>query len=434
MPNRMGFDLMNVSRRTLLKGGAAISALAASGVRPAFAQSTVKLWTFIDPADSSVRAKTLAHVLSEFQKANPGVTVEPTVIQWDQIPQILLRAHMTGDVPDVVMIYSPSFQAMIAADALTPLDQYIGQLPAGDQSDMITLPVARSKGVNYGLPWEIRVIGLACNLKMLRDAGLKRPQDLAELATVAATLTQTQNVTGLALGFNPSDPANGMEWATATVAGFGGKLINDDGTAAFNTDPWIQVANYVHDLVHKYKAIPLDVALSGDDATQQMVEAKRAAFVPTGTHVISLMREKTQLGNDLTWMPSPGRTKDQLSPALIQGWNLAIPAGAANKDDAWKLIAHWTSPGMQLYQSQAASYMPMRVSVTNDKVLQGEDKAFLRDAIAYAQQNPLDIVWPENTDVIFSVISTAFENIILDKQKPAEALAEAEAAYNGKNK
>src|ERR1700754_1749321 len=157
MQNKNGLITKRVSRRTLMKGGLALSAMAAGDIMPAFAQSTVKLWTFIDPADSSVRAKTLAHVLSEFQKANPDITVEPTVIQWDQIPQILLRAPMTGDVPDVVMIYSPSVRAMIAAEALAPLDTYIGQMPASDQADMITLPVARSKGVTYGLPWELRV-------------------------------------------------------------------------------------------------------------------------------------------------------------------------------------------------------------------------------------------------------------------------------------
>jgi multiple sugar transport system substrate-binding protein len=430
MQNKNGLNTKRVRRRTLMKGGLALSTMAVGGIMPAFAQSTVKLWTFIDPADSSVRAKTLAHVLSEFQKANPDITVEPTVIQWDQIPQILLRAQMTGDVPDVVMIYSPSFKAMIAAEALAPLDTYIGQMPASDQADMITLPVGRSKGMTYGLPWELRVIGLAYNNKVLREAGFKRPEDLTELATTTAELTKNHNITGLALGFNPSDPAAGMEWCTSTVAGFGGKFINDDGTGAFNSKPWVDVANYVHDLVHKYKSIPVDVVLSGDAATQQMIEANRAAFCPTGTHVISLLREKTQLGNDLTWMPMPGGKKGDWSPALVEGWNLAIPAKAENKDAAWKLIEHWTSPAMQLYQCQAAAYMPMRVSVTKNQVLQGDDKAFLREAIAYAQQKPLDIVWPENTDILFNVVSSALEDIILDKQKPEDALAAAVANYN----
>jgi len=134
-------------------------------------------------------------------------------------------------------------------------------MSASDKADMITLPVGRSQGMTYGLPWELRVIGLPTQQAVARSR-LQRPEDLTELATTTAELTKITTPPASHSAFNPSDPAGGMEWCTATVAGFGGKFINDDGTGAFDTKPWVDVATTSRS-GSQVQIHPQDVVLSG---------------------------------------------------------------------------------------------------------------------------------------------------------------------------
>jgi len=118
-----------------------------------------------------------------------------------------------------------------------------------------------------------------------------------------------------------------------------------------------------------------------------------------------------------------GKQEGRLVAGLLLKDEPGNPAKAENKDAAWKLIEHWTSPPCSFINARPLPTCRCASAVTKDQVMQGDDKAFLREAIAYAQQKPLDIVWPENSDILFNVVSSALEDIVLDKQKPQDALS-----------
>jgi ABC-type glycerol-3-phosphate transport system substrate-binding protein len=50
------------------------------------------------------------------------------------------------------------------------------------------------------------------------------------------------------------------------------------------------------------------------------------------------------------------------NPVFVEGWNPGIPVAAKEPDLAWKLMALWTSPEIQVMQSKTAGYLPMRKS------------------------------------------------------------------------
>ena len=393
------------------------------------AQTTLDFWSFIDPAGDNVRSKTLAHIIDTFEKANAGVKVKTTVIQWDQISSQLLRADKAGAVPDVVMLYSPNFQTNVQAGNLLPLDKYLAAWSEADRKDIIMLSVAKKDGKIYGLPWELRVLGMAYNAKALRERNMPVPATLDELATEAAALTK-DGLVGLAFGFNPADATGSAEWFIPTLSGMGAKVLNDDGTAAFDSPQARKLVQYIYDLVHKYKAVPMDVALSGDEAIQQLAESGRAVFVRTGTHRIAAMREKSKLGNDLQFMPVPSFEKGKRSPALLQGWHAAIPAKAKHPDQAWKFIEHWTSKDIQTYQSQSAGYLPVRESVAKSDAFNTPERMYVREAIVWAHQDPLNFNWPAKSDYLINVLARMFEQVVTQKMPVPDALKWAEVEYN----
>lgn len=391
--------------------------------------TTMEFWSFIDPAGANVRSKTLAYIIETFEKANPSVKVKTTVVQWDQISSQLLRADKAGAVPDVVMLYSPNIQANLQAGNLMVLDKYLSAWPEADRKDIIMLSVAKKDGKVYALPWELRVLGMAYNAKALRERNMPVPGTLDELATEASALTK-EGLVGLAFGFNPADATGSAEWFIPTLSGMGAKVLNDDGTAAFDSPQARKLVQYIYDLVHKYKAVTMDVALSGDEAIQQMAESGRAVFVRTGTHRIAAMREKSKLGNDLQFMAVPSFEKGKRSPALLQGWHAAVPAKAKHPDAAFKFIEHWVSKDIQSYQSQSAGYLPTRESVAKSDVFNTPERQYVRDAIVWAHQDPLNFSWPAKSDYLINVLARMFEQVVTQKMQIPDALKWAEVEYN----
>ena len=404
-----------------------------SAAPAARADTTIEFWSFIDPAGSNVRSKTLAHIVATFEAKNPGIKVKTTVVQWDQLSSQLLRADKAGSVPDVVMLYSPQIQANLQAGNLLPLDKYLATWSPADRNDLILLNVAKKDNKLYGVPWELRVLGMAYNAKALRERNIPVPGNLEELAESAAKFTK-EGMVGLAFGFNPSDSTGSIEWFIPTLAGLGAKLLNDDGTAAFDSPQARKLVQYVHDLVYKYKALTMDVALSGDEAIQQLAESGRVVFIRTGTYRIAAMREKTKLGNDLQFMPFPSFEKGKRSPALLQGWEAAIPAKSKNPDQAWKFLEHWVSKDIQAYQAQTAGYLPVRESVTKSDAFNAPELAYVRNAIAWAHEDPLNFNWPAKSDYLINVLARMFEQVLTNKMSVADGLKWAEAEYNKRAK
>ena len=73
-------------------------------LHPAAAQTTIRMWTFLNPTATSPREVALAEIIKRFEAANPDirVTVEPQV--WDQMTPKFLAAARAGNAPDVSWI------------------------------------------------------------------------------------------------------------------------------------------------------------------------------------------------------------------------------------------------------------------------------------------------------------------------------------------
>jgi ABC-type glycerol-3-phosphate transport system substrate-binding protein len=285
----------------------AIGAAASSG--PAAGAEPLQVWSYLraDTASKDVKERAVGDIVQAFKTANPGMDVAVTVMPWQQLSPSLLRASKSGQVPDVVMLFSPSVQMQIAAGTLISLQPYLDKWPQDAKSDLVHLSQNVSpKGGTYAVPWQLRVSGLMYRDDLLKAAGKQPPRTLDELASLAQTLPKDGNV-GLAMGFSPEAPSVAAGWFLTSVTGSGGKILNDDGSAAFDSPQAERLAKWARDLVHSGKdAWPLNVALQGQEQAYSLFSAKRSVFFAMSSDRLDNVRQKTQLGKDIKMISYPG--------------------------------------------------------------------------------------------------------------------------------
>jgi ABC-type glycerol-3-phosphate transport system substrate-binding protein len=132
----------------------------------------------------------------------------------------------------------------------------------------------------------------------------------------------------------------------------------------------------------------------------------------------------------LDFMPVPAFSEAGVQPVYVEGWNLGIPKDAKEPDLAWKLIALWTSPDIQIMQSKLAGYLPMRKSAAKQLDANDPNTAHIAPLLEVVSNHALEFPWPINTDALQQALGTAIVNVLAGKQKPEEALRQAEANYN----
>jgi ABC-type glycerol-3-phosphate transport system substrate-binding protein len=223
-----------------------------------------------------------------------------------------------------------------------------------------------------------------------------------------------------------------IEWFVPMVTGMGGKLLNDDGSAAFDSPQALDLLERLHRAVETDKIIPRDILLSTPEQAEQLAQSGRVAFIAEGSQEASSFAETAGEGVKWSFMPPPGIQAGTTSPAAMNGWNLVIPNAAENADGACKLIKTWTSQDAQLNQSLKAGYLPMRASVGKNAALQKPETAYVGGLLEYASANPLEFNWPEKTELLNEVLSQMIERTVTGQMSAADAAKAANESYNSR--
>jgi len=355
-----------------------------------------------------------------------------SVVAWDQIGQGVMRAALAKKTPDVCTLTSMFIGQQIGAKAIQPLDKYLSKMSSKDRDDLIIHPNAIDAARKiYAVPYDLRVHGYIYRVDLFKKAGIGMPESLEEWPEATKKIQEVagKDFIGIGIAYGASGSRALFQFVPVLV-GMGAKVINEDGTAAFSSPQAEKLLSYLYDLVHKYKVMPLDVALMNAFDLELMAESGRMGFVYEGTHKLDKMRERAPAGVELSYMAPLGFGKGNKSPAMLEAWNLAIPAYAKNPNDAWKFIEHWISPDIQLYQSHTVGCLPVRKSLGDHPSFNTPATAHIKPALKYLLDNPLKLKWPENTDAVNDALRHAIINVLTNKMSSKEALAEAEKNYN----
>jgi ABC-type glycerol-3-phosphate transport system substrate-binding protein len=222
-------------------------------------------------------------------------------------PNVTIRGSDYAYAPD-------SFAALVAGNQVPTLFQVyltdpgkmIDQGIAADLSSIFTaqkldkvynprlLSMVSKNGKVYGIPMKVQTVGLAYNIKLLKDAGFDAPPTTwDELVTIAKKTTNRD--TGVA-GFSfITDGANAGGWHMTVIAyDFGFKntdLIarqpNGKYKASFNNAAMLSALNFVKDLRWKYDVLPRE-NLSWETNGQAIAIGRAAMAIMAGDQFITI--------------------------------------------------------------------------------------------------------------------------------------------------
>jgi multiple sugar transport system substrate-binding protein len=233
-----------LSRRQVLKGGAAAAALGLGFPAPAIAQGisgeiafATNEWTLPHTA------RVLRQITQNFYKKYPNVKVNEIAIPFAGFHDQILTQLAAGTPPDIWRIDDPQLALYMERGHLTPLD---GALKAAgvNRDDFVPAGAdARVNGQTLGIVYQTNARAMFYNKQILGAAGINdAPKNAQEFeAAIARSTSREKGWFGYSLATKPGDVVGTFIYLMPIVLGFGSHFTTADGKPNA-TDPKIAEA------------------------------------------------------------------------------------------------------------------------------------------------------------------------------------------------
>jgi multiple sugar transport system substrate-binding protein len=234
-----------------------------------------------DPAELDVWKA----IVSDFEAANPNITVDVQVSDWDSYWTKLKTLLAANSSPDVFAMDAPLYMDYQARGSLLNLQPYIDANP-GMLEGLFpnTLDAYRTPQGYFGLPRDFQTIVVFYNKDMFDKAGVAYPKaggTYDDLRATAKALTKSTkgdgNIDQFGYVIDPWDMEPG--WSEILWA-FGGDIVSADHTKTLIGEPKARQAwQFLYDMMRVDKTIPDpntttqyggDLFLSGNAAMMAM--------------------------------------------------------------------------------------------------------------------------------------------------------------------
>lgn len=239
-------------------------------------------------------------------------------------------AFANNEGPDIFMTSPGDFLKYAEADLMVDLTSYF---PDGVKEDFLpsALEAVTYEDKILALPFELELLGLYYNKKMLEDANVEVPTTWDELFEAAKKL-HTDEVTGLVLPTDKGPYLNFIWYPFLWQQG--GSVLNEDGTeSTFNSPEVAKALDYWGSFFQegvspsKLQIGPTETGNLGNEI---------AAMQIVGTWIIPVLeREFGDVDVGLAPIPVP---KGGQAATDAGGWKLAANADSKNAEEAAKFI------------------------------------------------------------------------------------------------
>lgn len=412
----------------------------ATGVAPSFAeQTTVRMWTFLNPTGATPREVALAKIIENFEQANPDVDVVVETQAWDQMTPKFLAAHNTGNAPDVIWVVTDFLGDAVKSGSLANLSDLLMKDWNADQvADRAGAywDLTNIDGKQYALFTSRNYIAIAYRKDLFAQAGID-PATITtwdKLVEVAGKLTQKDasgQVTryGFVQGFNENqaDPPMMIPY----LLDKGAELFNKDGTANFTSSEAVEALTFQTDLITKHGVMPQSaVGWTVDDVYEQFASDRAAMILGASVRVSTL---QGQLGKDkVGLMLWPGSGDKPHSPAVMAGWAVGVWSKSQVAEQASKFVDYMLGAEGDKLWVEVGGQSP-GLSSTLDKLgdfTNQPGNEYLRvvseGAAKYGWLAPIDY----SIGGYRQILNKAAQAVVVNGADPKQALDEAAAEFN----
>lgn len=395
---------------------------------------TISLLGFLKPGGESPREEAAGVILEKFtEKTGYGLTCE--IVGWEQIEPKLLVAVESGDAPDVTFVRMQSLSIEANADALMPLDAFIERDFDQDTIDDFLMwdQIGEYDGKKYALPMSIIPYGLYVRDDILKEAGITEdPKTWEEFVEVAEKVNSNE-ASGFLFWGSAAQPA-AVDYLQPMVESFGGKLLDEDGKAVFDSPEAMKAFKLIKELVFDAKVVPSNVASLKYDEASDMFAAGRAAMYWDGSHRSSKYIEGVGQEN-LRLIPLPSENGDIPGPSYIGYWALGIPKNSKNPELAWEYIKNFVDAENQKTYAMISGEVPIRKSAMNDEFFETDENGKrIKWFVDYVSESGTIGIAPVDFSGLSETLSLAVQEIITDPNSDVEAIVKKACDDYNKNK
>jgi multiple sugar transport system substrate-binding protein len=414
--------------------GVAAAVLAAATVAACGAGSggsgnskSIQLWEGYTGAE----AKAFSHLVAAYDKAHPGVTVSTLFVNNDSALQKVLTAVRGGAAPDVAYLFGSWAPNVAQIPQVANLTSVVSR-PGVNWADFWVgeRDVATVKGKVIGIPALVDNLAVVYNKTLFARAGLPPPgpdwtwpqfmSDAKALTNPAIKQFGTAYVT-------PGSEDTVWHWEALLWAA-GGQILNASGTgAAFDSPAGLKSLSTLRSLAVTDHSAYLDPT---DSAYANLFNSGKIGMLVTGPWDLSAF---PNVHYGVQVMPAfPGAGGGHQTISGPDNW-VIFNNGSSKVKTAESFLLWLTAPAQVRYFSLATGDLPTRQSVAGTAGFQAQMNTalpgvstFIANLANVRQVRPQIPSYPQ----ISQVIGTMIVAVLLNKEQPAAALAQAAAKVN----
>ncbi|HEX3792603.1 MAG TPA: extracellular solute-binding protein [Pseudonocardiaceae bacterium] len=333
-------------------------ATASTAPSPSAAGGKVTI-SFMEAMSGGTLKSSLAHLVSEFEAANPNITVQlQESPDYTTLEQNERDAVSAKKAPTIGQVYEGWAADYANSGVIDQLDSYLNQTQPSPLSGLYTGVANDQKLCDnhyYMWPFNKSLYVNFYNQNMLQQAGQTAPTTWDQFATVAKAVSKN-GVTGITI--DPGGPTagatGGMVWLEILAQAFGTPVYDADGNPEFNSPAAIKAMQYLADL-KKSGALATGKSYPGEAA----LGAQKGLFDLSS--VAGYSYEQQTVGNKFT-LGTENLPAGPAGPAnQMNGTNVVIFSSAtdAQKAAAWKFMQFLTTAQSQAYWASNTGYLPV---------------------------------------------------------------------------
>jgi len=330
---------------------------------PAAEKVTITWWHISTAEEHKALWQKLA---DEYMAEHPNVNIEITVLENEAFKTKLTTVMQSGEPPDIFQswgggVMNEYANAGLLKDITADLDADGGAWR--DTFAPGALGVYAYKGENYGVPWDMGMIGFWYNKDLFAQAGIDAPPTTWTEFIEDVQKLKAAGITPIALGEGDKWP--GMHMWAYLVTRLGGKA-NFEGallrTGSFTDEPFVQAGVMLQELValEPFQDGFLG-ATYGDEATA--MGNGKAAMELMGQWAPAVEKDNSEdkqgIGDALGWFPFPAVEGGAGDPNDAVGGGNGFAIGKNASPEAVDFVKYLTSADAQVQLAEINVAIPV---------------------------------------------------------------------------
>jgi raffinose/stachyose/melibiose transport system substrate-binding protein len=336
-----------------------------TATQPSAAQAKVTItWYHITTAEN--QKAVWQKLADEYQAAHPNVTIQITVMENEAFKTKMTTLMQSGNPPDIFQSWGGGVMNAYAEAGL--LQDITPQLDADGGAWRNTfspgaLAVYAYKGKNYGVPWDMGMVGFWYNKALFAKANIANPpKTWSELLDDVKAL-KAAGITPIALGAGDKWPA--AFWWEYLITRIGGQPAFEAAASrsgAFTDPAFVQAGQKMLELaaLQPFQDGFLG-ATWGDEAT--LMGNGKAAMDLMGQWAPGTFNDnspdKKGIGDNLSWFPFPAVEGGAGDPTDALGGGNGFAIGKNAPPEAVDFAKYLTRAESQMQCAQAGFCVPV---------------------------------------------------------------------------